>query len=221
MYAEMQPAAPYLFMITDYSAQIAFLRNHANRGIGHHMYGTSVRSARCDPYHTSLVNKLGKPYCWHNTITAKGYINISFDPGANETLSPVSSAPQRVCLCDSNSRPQCANFSLTFTNVSIYHGETFTLSAHVVGYDFGTTVSVVHAGFLNLNPFSQAGQSQDNQQVNSSKTCTNLEYTVLTQQNREILALQISVLPVSFSTSLSGYKRMTSSAIADYDSHDN
>jgi predicted outer membrane repeat protein len=190
VYAEMQPAAPCLFMITDYSAEIYFLGNHANRGIGHHMYGTSVRNARCDYYHIGLVNKQGKAYCWSSGITANGYINITFDPGVNETLSPVSSAPQRVCLCDSNGRPQCANFSQIFTNVSIYHGETFTLSAHVVGYDFGTTVGIVHAGFLNSNPFSQLRQSQYNQQVNSSKICTNLEYTVLTRYNRELLLLQ-------------------------------
>ena len=232
VYAEMQPAAPCLFMITDYSAQIAFFGNHANRGIGHHIYGTSVRNTKCDQFHMALANQQGKPYCWPSNITANGYINISFDPGANETLSPVSSAPQRVCLCDSNGRPQCANFSLIFTSVSIYHGETFTLSAHIVGYDFGTTVGIVHAGFLNSNPsFSRLGQSQYNHQVNSSKTCTALEYTVFTRYNREILWLQVSVLPVSFfgdkiatSTSLSVYyyyKNIARVSIADYFSHAN
>ena len=57
-------------------------------------------------------------HCWLQNDEADGYVNISFDPGLNETLSPVSSAAQRVCLCDSNGKPQCANISYIFTDTS-------------------------------------------------------------------------------------------------------
>ena len=155
VYAEMQPAAPCLFMVTDYSAEISFVGNCAESKVGHHMYGTSVRAEECDQDHMESVNKQEKPYCWHCYDEYNDHINISFDPGLNETLSPVSSAPQHACLCDSNGKPQCANFSYIFTNISVYRGETFILSAHVVGYDFGTTVGVIHAEFLSSD--SQLG----------------------------------------------------------------
>ena len=48
VYSEIQPAAPCLFMVTDSAAEISFVANHADHGVGHHMYGTSVRSRRCD-----------------------------------------------------------------------------------------------------------------------------------------------------------------------------
>ena len=147
VYTETQSEAPCLFLITDYSAAITFIGNHANHSIGHHMYGTSVRGDRCDQQHImNSLNKQGKPYCWHYAHEKSlGHINISFTP---ETLSPVSSAPHRVCLCDSNG-PQCANISYISTNISVYRGESFTLSACVVGYNFGTTTGVVYARFHN------------------------------------------------------------------------
>ena len=70
VYSEMQSAAPCLFMITDYSAELSFIGNYANCSVGHHMYGTSVRDVKCDEWHIHMANKQGKPYCWHNTETA-------------------------------------------------------------------------------------------------------------------------------------------------------
>ena len=147
VYAETQSAAPCLFTVTDldYSAEISFIGNHANQGVGHHMYGSSTKNSRCDELHIAAY-KQRKPHCWHQSENPDGYINISFSNPhlhVNEILSPVSSAPQRVCVCDSNGKPQCANISQIFTHISIYHGETFTLSACVVGYDFGTTVGTL------------------------------------------------------------------------------
>ena len=204
MYAEMQPAAPCLFMVTDYSAEISFIGNYANNYIGHHMYGTSVRADKCDRDHIQLVNKQGKPYCSQINTHDKP-INISFThPRLNETLSPISSAPQRVCLCDSHGKPQCTKYSFIFPTVSIYRGELFTLPISIVGYDFGATVGTVNAGFLNDSPNSLLGQSQAHQRVDSSEICSKLEYTVLTKFDREILVLQTSVLPLSVYVSNEG-----------------
>ena len=44
----VESAAPCLVMVTDYSAEIAFIGNHANHLAGHHMYGASVRDYRCN-----------------------------------------------------------------------------------------------------------------------------------------------------------------------------
>ena len=73
------------------------------------MYGGSVWDTLCDMEHIRLANKQGKPHYWHKYEVPSRYIGISFDPDLNKTLSPVSSAPRHVCLCDSNGKPQCAN----------------------------------------------------------------------------------------------------------------
>ena len=226
VYSEMQSAAPCLFMATDYSAELSFIGNYAHRSIGHHMYGTSVRDVKCNKRDIQYANKQGKPYCRYPYDNAHEYINISFHPGLNETLSPVSSAPWRVCLCDSNGKPQCANFSQIFTNVSVYRGETFTLSAYVVGYDFGTTVGIVYAEFLYSNRSSRLEIPQYNQPVNNSKMCTTLEYTIFSKHDEDLLQLRTSVLPVSdfFNkevTIVSWYKRLISRCIKYYIWHDN
>ena len=103
--------------------------------------------------------------------------SISFDPGFNETLSPVSSAPQRVCLCNSDGKPQCANISYIFTDTSVYRGGTITLPACIVGYDFGTTVGTrsLYSDFLSKQDKSQ--------QVIDSEKCAPLNYTVYSKRD--------------------------------------
>ena len=131
-----------------------------------------------------------------------------------------------MCLCDSNGKPLCDNFSQIFTNVSVYCGETFTLSAYVVGYDFGTTVGMIHARISNLS--SQLEKSQYNQLLNSSEMCTTLKYTIYSKYGKELLQLQTSVFPDSASvnkestkSAINRYKKLISYCIADYTSHDN
>ena len=187
---------PCIFMITDYSAKISFTRNYAQRGVGHHMYGASVRDISCSTDFISFVNERGKPHCFIQGEESDGYINISFDPGFefNKTLSPVSSVPQRVCLCDSNDKPQCANISYIFTNTSVYRGETITLPACIVGYDFGTTVGTIHARSLYSDFLSKRDKSQ---LVIDSGKCTPFSYTVCSKRDYELLLLQTSPLPVT------------------------
>ena len=70
--------------------------------------------------------------------------NISFVPNLNNSLSPVSSGPKRVCLCDLNGHPQCANVSNIFVNrFRVYPGESFSILISVVGYDFGVTTGTI------------------------------------------------------------------------------
>jgi hypothetical protein len=156
------------------------------------MYGASVKDDSCSDTIIGYNNVQGKPHCFN--FIPDGYINISFDPGLNETLSPVSSAPQRVCLCDSNGKPQCANVSFTFTNTSVYRGETITLPVCIVGYDFGTTVGMIHARSL----YSDFLSKQDKLQlVTDSEKCVPFNYTVYSKRDYELLLLQPSSRPVS------------------------
>ena len=198
VYSDMQSASPCMFMVTNYSAEISFIGNFAGNSIGYHLYGTSVRNEKCDNAHMSVENKgsYKYPYCLNKGEDTVKHANISFHPGLSEILSPVSSTPWRVCLCDSNGKPQCANWSQILTNISVYRGEEFKLSAYVVGYDFGTTIGSVYAGFLYSEPPARLGPYQDQQYVNTSKECSNLTYTVLSESEEKLLRLHTSLTPV-------------------------
>ena len=227
VYCEVESASPCIFLVTDYSAQIAFIGNSAHRSIGHHIYGSSIKHAKCDGSHLKLLlaNEQGKPYTTCDK-RVDNHVNFSLSPDLNETLSPVSSAPWRVCLCDSNGRPQCANMSRIFTNVSVNRGETFTLSMIAVGYDFGTTVGSVYSKFIYSNHCSKLEQSQYNQLVNSSQTCTSLNYTIYTKDDNVLLQLQTSALPVpvyvnkdNINYYVSKYKTLINNSINLYNKH--
>ena len=201
-----------IFMVTDYSADILVLGNYAKHNIGHHMYGASARYDGCNYYAFHLPDKKGIPYCNSDFH----HINISFHP---ETLSPVSSSPQRVCLCDINGRPQCASWSHILPSIkNVYRGETFTLSATLVGNDFGTTFGSVCAQFhsSSLSP-SQLKTSQYSQIVTSSEKCKTLEYTIYSKNDDEMLLLQASLLPIYLP--LYEYKSIISDGINEYTSN--
>ena len=224
VYSGLQTGAPCIFMVTNDSSEISFIGNSAKCGVGHHMYGTSARDHKCDQEHINLANKQGKPYCLENDENGS-HINISFHPGLDETLSPVSSTPWRVCLCDSNGKPQCVNLQQIFTSVSMYRGETFTLSACAVGYDFGTTVGIVHAGFLHSNPSSRLEESQHSQPVSNGEKCSTVKYTIHSKQDEEHLLLQTSGLPaaayvVNNTFEFDGYKSKIDAEILNYKTHD-
>ena len=185
---------PCIFMFNDYSARISFTGNYAQHGVGHHMYGASVWDVSCSAQFIDFLNEQGKPHCFLSDEGPYRELNISFDPDFDETLSPVSSAPQRVCLCDSNGKPQCANISYIFTNTYISRGDTITLSACIVGYDFGTTVGTIHARSLYSDSRSKRDKSQ---LVINSEKCVPFNYTVSSKHDYEFLLLQTSSLPVS------------------------
>ena len=65
--------------------------------------------------------------------------------------SSISSDPLFVCICDSKGQPLCTNTSFNDMTKSVHPGETFALSAAIVGLEYGMTVGTVHAGFLPLN----------------------------------------------------------------------
>ena len=92
----------------------------------------------------------------------------------------VSSDPTRVCICDNSGYPQCTNESYILINRQIHSGELLTLPAVVVGGDFGPTVGVVYANFISSGKYiiPSLGSSQYTQLVNSSKQCTELDYSL-------------------------------------------
>ena len=106
--------------------------------------------------------------------------------------SSISSNPTRICLCDNHGVPQCQNrtMSYLYKSYTVHPGETFMVSAVVVGGDFGTTVGTVHAGFLN-GPYFLRTTSEYGQAI-ETKHCTALNYTIYTNQTNSTAVMHLS-----------------------------
>ena len=99
----------------------------------------------------------------------------------NSGISSVSSDPTRVCICDGSGIPQCQNNSYILMNREVHPGETFTVSAIVVGGDFGATKGTVYADFVSFDHSSiptLKSTSQHIQVINNITHCTALNYSI-------------------------------------------
>ncbi len=199
LYAVVQPNAPCFYYprvgFTEYiNGTIQFEANIAKNGIGQHIYGSSVHDSRCN-YEVHYHNyHLEKPFChlYHEVFSF--LLDLTGDP------SVVSSSAMRVCLCDINGIPKCAQLSKVFvTDIIVYSGETFHLSIAIVGYDFGVTKGTVHSGFVRING-SLSSQHllpfQYDQWAESTK-CTNVSYTVFSSSKQEIMYLHAQKVSVN------------------------
>ena len=167
--------------------RIQFKNNTAKNG-GDHVYGELMHSDACcatpEICHSDTHNIIGTP-----SYRAQKY--FAYDPDSKTSLSPVSSDPTRVCLCDSMGKPQCAAMDKIYGHSVIVHpGEKFHVYAAVVGADFGTTIGSVYAKFANpgktaaLKPVSQYTQW-----IKTNKACTILNYTIYSQRKHEAFYL--------------------------------
>ena len=141
-----------------------FTSNFAKLG-GHDIYGSPLSS-----------------YCLINDHQIRSYQKLSpesdmfhFEPP--NTLSPITSDPQRVCLCNSSGIPRCDEMdSIFFSNSdSLYPGEAFPLSLVVVGIEFGTVAGVVQTNLVQQN----GRVLPDFHQVLNVSRCTELNFTIL------------------------------------------
>ena len=115
-------------------------------------------------------------------------IHVHVDPVGNDRFSLLSSDPMRACVC-TNGTPDCTT---VFMNTTKYPGETFTIPAVVVGENFGTVTGSVHSKFLPLGKNSTAPNLEGFQQiqkVSRSVGCTELQYTVLSENEKEVMVL--------------------------------
>ena len=117
----------------------------------------------------------------------KGF-NAHFNPDGNKSLSLLSSDPLRVCICTSG-RPE---YKSVFMNLTKYPGEPFNISAVVVGENFGTVTGSVYSNFLPLGENRTAPKLEELQRfqrVSRSAGCTELQYTVLSENVKEVMVL--------------------------------
>ena len=157
----------------------SFVNNSAVNG-GDDIYGASLQ------YHRSLGN------C---NLT----VNVN-----NDGISSVSSDPTRVCLCDSEGIPQCKNNSYIFRNYEVHPGEMFTVSAIVVGGDFGGTRGPIYADFSPIDHPSLPSLTsplQYIQVVDNVTQCSNLNYS-LHNYDQETFILYLTTVYIG---TLTGY----------------
>ena len=177
---------------------IRFHNNSAKNG-GDHIYGESMHSDTC---YAAVKGFDGiEPIVIPTCCTQYAF---TYFP---ESISPVSSDPTRVCLCNNNGQPQCA--SLSVKSIKVHPGEKFTIHAVVVGADLGTTTGAVHAIFVSpkgsvvLKPTSQYIHG-----ISNNKICSELNYTIFSQNVYEKMYLTVkdeSLITVESNTKQDDY----------------
>ena len=98
---------------------------------------------------------------------------------SDTSLSLISSDPLRVCLCNQSGLPDCM-LLVDPTPHSIYPGQTISISAVVVGQDWGTVAGSVYAQFLHKSTLENTTCLKSSQGVqNANKdSCNSLHYTI-------------------------------------------
>ena len=147
------------FYVVDSKAEIYFKGNEAIFG-GLDIFGASLYTYSC-----SLEKE-----------------QFKFDNPANRTLL-VSSNPSRVCFCDSDT-PQCTSTAFLVKNETRYPGEKFSIPVALTGYNFGRVAGTVYTDVVGLDYRDVINETQHAQSANNISSCTNLQYSIISQQNQ-------------------------------------
>ena len=177
--------------------KLSFSNNKAEHG-GEHIYGALMQS-NCIVYAPLGTNfPSGKVLIVHGYDVYNTQPLFDYKPNLTNSLSPISSNPLRVCLCDANENHtvpiniQCTSISDIFLSRDIFPGEMFHISTTIIGADFGTTTGSVYAQFLEhhtshapvLGSFYQYSQ-----RVLNYSECTLLTYAINSSNENEVLVL--------------------------------
>ena len=155
---------------------LSFVNNTAQNG-GSNIYGASLNDV-C----TITPERVFLSYMLKNEL-------FKFDNKSISSLSPISSDPKRVCLCDLESYLKCADLSYIFHHVVHYPGEKFVLPSVVVGDEFGTVSGVVYASLLPQNHTLSSLEPGEHVQQVDSTACNDLEFTVYSNRSEEVIVL--------------------------------
>ena len=91
----------------------------------------------------------------------------------------MTSAPSRVCLCNGTGQPDCLILEDPIPHV-IYPGQSITMSAVVVGQDFGTVAGSVYAQFSRGSASNGSPQLVTEQSIQSvtQEKCNSLQFMI-------------------------------------------
>ena len=159
-----QPRCFYQIDDESENVSVSMIDNSANHG-GDHIYGASLKS-ECVATSGSGGSQNKSYQVWEKMFHFTG----------NSNLSRVSSDQTRVCQCDQEV-PNCTDLDKIFNTTVRFPGETFNISAVLVGDDFGTTSGTIYTQFISPNPSNfSISELQTSQTVNRS--CNQIEFTV-------------------------------------------
>ena len=159
-----QPRCFYQIDNESENINVNMIDNSAKHG-GDHIYGASLKS-ECIAMNGSGGSQNKSSQVWEKLIHFKG----------NSNLSRVSSDQTRVCQCDQEV-PNCTDLDKIFNTTVRFPGETFNISAVLVGDDFGTTSGAIYSQFISPNPSNfSISELQTSQTVN--KSCNQIQFTV-------------------------------------------
>ena len=124
--------------LDNFTQVLSFESNTASLG-GDHIYGAKLKS-----------DCVSSSYCHGNNCrlsyeTVGDVFKFALDYTIGTSWSAVSGDPTRLCICDNNGLPQCANVSMIYLEINVYPGQPFNISVVLVGGDFGTTTGTVYA----------------------------------------------------------------------------
>ena len=171
---------PCLYQLTYNTNQtrntsVQFVNNSARNG-GDHIYGISLKDD-C----TVTPDGHTESYEIQNEL-------FQFVDKSGQSMSRVASDPKRICLCDENGKPKCANFSYIVQERRYTSGEVFSLNVVVVGDDFGTVTGGVYATLGISDSNSSLGDGQYLQRIDST-VCTKVHFSVHSRNKTEYLFL--------------------------------
>ena len=128
-----------------------------------------------------------------------------------KSVPSVSGSPTRVCKCSEHKQPQCHNPSYIYITEKIYPSETFTISAVIVGGEWGVTTGTVYANFTQPNASNHLKPSSQYTQGINNPHCTELKYNVYGYQSIELmLSVNLNLLAseyYQFCRNSSNYKQ--------------
>ena len=145
--------------------RLTFINNTAEKG-GDVLYGGLVA--------------LGWDGNWNCLLSFKNISNMS------DSLSTISSAPSRVCICNETGYPNCLTVVDPVQRV-VYPGETITIPAVVVGQDFGTVSGSVYAQIT-----KPASIQVPSSVAVQHRQCSDLNYTIFSKREEAQVVLVLT-----------------------------
>ena len=161
--------------------QLDFVNNSASIA-GDAVYGGCLKT--CYTFENYSYN--GRPPSTHNFFHI---LEIVFNLKGRTDPSLISSNPQGVCLCNNNESLQHIICQKNHTDIDVYPGQSFSISAVTVGQLNGKTSGSIQSTLVNETSLhklvNHKGEGYSNQ-------CESLSYTLCTNRSRATILLSPS-----------------------------